>query len=160
MNFKIPVYLMVGTVLLFLSIGLYNHFPVPAGVSEDTPQIAMESPERLERIKAMAETWPKEPRFEDGFNPLYPSANAKEEAQLAKAQADMSEVKLPIAENGAHELVAAYCSGCHSLNLVTQQHASPERWKQLLIWMEKKQGMQPLPKKDEREVLDYLARNF
>ncbi|MBY6018014.1 c-type cytochrome [Halomonas denitrificans] len=61
--------------------------------------------------------------------------------------------------NGA-ELVAAACSGCHSLHLVTQQGLSRDSWQETLDWMVDEQGMAPLPEDDLQRVLDYLAAHY
>ena len=142
-----------GLALLMAAVILYkNPFMSSEG---DVVQIPVESPERLARIKNMAEHWPKQPDFRDRFNPLNPAADISVDTKPGDASA-----ALPKDANGTYELVAAYCGGCHSLNIVTQQHASRQRWEQLLVWMEKKQGMPKLPEKEEAEILDYLSTYF
>jgi hypothetical protein len=61
---------------------------------------------------------------------------------------------------GEYELVAAYCAGCHSFEIVMQQRATRERWEYMLTWMSDKQGMVPLDDETENLVLEYLATNF
>lgn len=58
------------------------------------------------------------------------------------------------------ELTGAWCGGCHSLNLVTQQGMTRDGWDELLHWMTEKQNMPPLEGDRRDQVLDYLAANF
>ncbi|WP_230532081.1 hypothetical protein [Microvirga roseola] len=54
----------------------------------------------------------------------------------------------------------AWCSGCHSMALVTQQGMSRSRWDDTITWMVENQNM-PEPTEEERKVLlDYLASHF
>lgn len=56
--------------------------------------------------------------------------------------------------------VVAWCSGCHSMALVTQQGMSRARWGETIDWMIENQNM-PVPEPRERDLLlDYLAGNF
>ncbi|WP_250684631.1 c-type cytochrome [Photobacterium galatheae] len=57
-------------------------------------------------------------------------------------------------------LVAAICSACHSLYLVTQQGLSKERWDELLTWMVEEQGMDELAPDDREAVLVYLSTYY
>ena len=58
------------------------------------------------------------------------------------------------------EEVWAFCSGCHSLMLVTQQGLSRESWEETLVWMVEEQGMVELDSDTETLVLDYLAQHY
>ena len=59
-----------------------------------------------------------------------------------------------------HDAVAAWCSGCHALALVTQQGMSRARWDDTITWMVEQQNM-PEPSEAERKaLLDYLASHF
>lgn len=58
------------------------------------------------------------------------------------------------------DLVAGYCGSCHSLQIVTQQRLTKNRWDRLLDWMVEKQGMAPPPADDRAIILAYLAREF
>lgn len=134
-------------------VGMYQYSSRSS--ADVSAQFPPESPERLARIRGMAENWPKQPDFRDRFNPLNPAANVSGDSKNQNSLA-----VLPTDANGADELVTAYCSGCHSLDIVTQQHASRDRWQQLLIWMEEKQGMPKLPEKEEAQILNYLSVHF
>ena len=56
--------------------------------------------------------------------------------------------------------VEIYCSGCHSLKLVTQQGLSRKDWDELLVSMVDEQGMEEMPADDRKLVLDYLTRHI
>ncbi|GAB4200822.1 MAG: c-type cytochrome [Wenzhouxiangellaceae bacterium] len=57
-------------------------------------------------------------------------------------------------------LVAAWCGGCHSIELVTQQRLDREGWRLLLQWMQEEQGMPEMPVEHQVQVLDYLATHY
>jgi len=143
----------LGCLLLVAAIAVYVGYV--RSPNEDGSQIPVESAERMETIRNMAKHWSKQPDYRDSFDPLNPAAD-----MVRSVNNDGGSTDLPIDANGTHELVAAYCGGCHSLNIVTQQHASRQRWEQLLVWMEKKQGMPKLPEKEEGQILDYLTAHF
>ena len=75
------------------------------------------------RIRQFAEgNWPKEPDFAPVFNVLDPSFDIAE----TKASAfDPNDDYYGLPRSEGHEEVFAYCSGCHSLRIVMQQHATP-----------------------------------
>lgn len=56
-------------------------------------------------------------------------------------------------------LVAAQCSLCHSLALVTQNRADREGWRTLIRWMQKKHGLWELGEL-EAPILDYLENHY
>jgi cytochrome c len=58
------------------------------------------------------------------------------------------------------EEVIAYCGACHSMRLVVQQGLTRSDWAELLTWMYKEQGMEPLEAADEKLVLDYLGEHI
>ena len=58
------------------------------------------------------------------------------------------------------ETVAAYCSACHTLQIVMQQRQTRDGWDYLLTWMAEKQGMAEPPPDMRAEILDYLSREF
>ena len=63
-----------------------------------------------------------------------------------------------VAEEG-YELVALTCSGCHSTKLVTQNRATREGWKELIVWMQETQKLWDLGE-NEPPILDYLAKHY
>jgi len=79
-------------------------------------------------------------------------------------------IEIPIVENGIdvesglivdehYELVKGTCSACHSINLVTQNSATREGWKDLIVWMQKTQKLWDLGD-NEVLILDYLEKNY
>lgn len=56
--------------------------------------------------------------------------------------------------------VAAWCSACHTLQIVMQQRQNRDGWDYLLNWMVDKQGMAAPPPETRTEILDYLSREF
>lgn len=59
-----------------------------------------------------------------------------------------------------YDLVAAYCSACHSLRVVMQQRPTPRRWDELLDWMVEKQGMAEPDPETRAAIRAYLVRHF
>lgn len=58
------------------------------------------------------------------------------------------------------DLVAGFCSACHSLKLVMQQGMSRKRWDHTLDWMVEQQGMPELEPEMRATILDYLAEHY
>lgn len=52
------------------------------------------------------------------------------------------------------------CSACHSIQLVSQQNLSRERWEELMDWMVSENGMHPLSSSARNRVVNYLATHF
>lgn len=96
------------------------------------------------------------PNYVFTFQPLTPETP---QSQGSRARFDPDDDFFGLPREGAYELVDAYCSGCHSLQIVMQQRASKDRWATLLEWMETKQNM-PSLEEDEAAVLAYLAEHF
>lgn len=93
-----------------------------------------------------------------------------EEEQLAQTEAPASaeEITLPLGsidpESGLlvdehYQLVANTCGGCHSTKLVTQNRATREGWKELIVWMQETQKLWDLGN-NEPLILDYLEKNY
>lgn len=72
-------------------------------------------------------------------------------------------------ENGIHlptglivdkgvEDVMVTCKSCHSLEIVMQNRADRDGWKDLIVWMQETQNLWQLP--NEAIILDYLAKNY
>jgi len=57
------------------------------------------------------------------------------------------------------QLVRGVCTACHSAKLVTQNRATREGWKEMIIWMQATQGLQDLGE-NEKPILDYLAKHY
>jgi hypothetical protein len=58
------------------------------------------------------------------------------------------------------ELVASFCTACHSGRLIAAQGMSRERWDSTLSWMSENHGMPPLEGEYRQMFLDYLAFAF
>lgn len=58
-----------------------------------------------------------------------------------------------------YTLVEQNCSACHSLKLVTQNKASREGWKDIIVWMQETQKLWDLGE-NEPLILEYLAKNY
>ena len=61
---------------------------------------------------------------------------------------------------GAWAEVRAYCSGCHSLDLVTSQRNSAAGWQETIRTMQRSHNMVELPAPTEARIVDYLARHY
>lgn len=57
------------------------------------------------------------------------------------------------------QVVRGVCTACHSAKLVTQNRATREGWKEMIIWMQATQGLQDLGE-NEKPILDYLAKHY
>lgn len=57
------------------------------------------------------------------------------------------------------DIVRATCTACHSAKLVTQNRATREGWKEMIRWMQAKQGLWDLGT-TEPIILDYLAKHY
>jgi len=58
------------------------------------------------------------------------------------------------------ELILGNCSACHSLQLVTEQRASRDRWLGMIRWMQATQNLWQFEPATEEKILDYLAENY
>jgi hypothetical protein len=78
--------------------------------------------------------------------------------------------ELPEFENGIHlvtgfaedenlQLIIGNCTSCHSAKMVTQNRASREGWKTMILWMQETQGLWDLGE-NEPLILDYLAKHY
>ena len=56
------------------------------------------------------------------------------------------------------ELVLENCTGCHSTDIIRQNHMSREAWDKIITWMQEKQGLGELGKKNRKTILNYLAK--
>lgn len=125
----------------------------------ETTSLAVLSSAQKHRIATYSNDWDPMPSYGSGFNALDPAYKI---AELTDSLFDPQDEYwgLPRDDKNTYELVDAYCSSCHSLSIVMQQRASRTRWKELLVWMEKKQDMAILPPEDEDLVLDYISTYF
>lgn len=98
---------------------------------------------------------------------LTPEQIELQEIRLIQLKAEKAYDKV---ENGIHvrtglaydenfQLVSGICTACHSAKLVTQNKATREGWKEMIVWMQETQGLQDLGA-NEVIVLDYLAEHY
>ncbi|MEZ5995582.1 MAG: hypothetical protein R3C25_07485 [Hyphomonadaceae bacterium] len=116
---------------------------------------------RSHAVEEMAANWSGEVRFEASYDALNPDAAPAAEGQAsASGVFDPNDEYWGLPRNQGYEDVAAYCSACHSLQLVMQQNRSERRWNELLDWMISQQGMPAPPAEDRQRLVAYLTRNF
>ena len=72
---------------------------------------------------------------------------------------DGIEVESGLIYDDGYLLVKEQCIQCHSLELVTQNHASRDGWLDNIRWMQETQGLWDLGEL-EGPILDYLAKNY
>ena len=58
------------------------------------------------------------------------------------------------------DTVKANCTVCHSAKFITLQRGDRDTWKEMIVWMQKTQGLWEFDAKTEKEILDYLATNY
>lgn len=63
-----------------------------------------------------------------------------------------------VADTGLAEVVQN-CGACHSLDLVKQNKATKEGWKEKIVWMQRTQKLWDLGAQEEI-ILSYLAKNY
>lgn len=56
-------------------------------------------------------------------------------------------------------IVAGNCTACHSAQLITQNRATREGWKSMIVWMQQTQNLWDLGE-NEDIILDYLAEHY
>lgn len=149
-----PAVIVLSLIFALTFAFMWGIYPDKEVMSEDTvPKL------QTVDFEALADGWNKSPSFLVSFNALDPSYEVSTTANSLFDPLD-EYFGLPRDEQGSFELVEAYCTACHSLSIVMQQKASPERWDELLDWMEKEQGMAPLPVEDDKLVLAYVSKYF
>jgi hypothetical protein len=115
---------------------------------------------KQERIIEHSKNWPKSPDFTVKFTALPNVSSESEKTVSDHPQFDPADDYFGLPRIGAFEDVEAYCTACHSLQIVMQQRASKARWDYMLTWMSEKQGMAKMPEDDRQRILDYLSSNF
>lgn len=58
------------------------------------------------------------------------------------------------------ETVKMHCTPCHSAKLITQNRMDRQKWLETIRWMQETQGLWQFPPKTEKEILDYLEKNY
>ena len=103
--------------------------------------------------------------FEQPQLPTQAEMLVQQRKSAAIAAADSERV-----ENGIHvqtglvyaegfDVVRGTCTACHSAKLVTQNRATREGWKDMIVWMQKTQKLWDLGA-NEPIILDYLAAHY
>ena len=69
------------------------------------------------------------------------------------------DIKTGLIADEGYQLVIGTCGACHSLDLVTQNSATREGWKDIIVWMQETQKLWDLGE-NEVVILDYLERNY
>ena len=90
------------------------------------------------------------------------AANAPADTKIGETtRAARDGIHLPtgfVVDQG-YDLVIANCTGCHSSQLVVQNRASREGWKNMIVWMQSTQNLWDLGEQEE-EILNYLAKHY
>lgn len=151
----ISILLFVAAPALLIAMWLSSHNNPTITSARTVP----ETPEqiRTERSRKFAQTWSSEPDYTLVFNALDPSFDIVE---TATGRFDPNDDYFGLPRSEGYELVYNYCSACHSMRIVMQQHATRDRWAELLGWMEEKQGMPKPPPGEKAVLVDYLSRHF
>lgn len=114
--------------------------------------------EQLARVKAHSNTWNTEPDYSASFSALDPALTLSGRSTTSLFDPADDYWGLPRTEG--YDLIDAYCTACHTLQIVMQQSATPERWDYMLDWMVREQGMAPMIDGDRDIVLKYLVETF
>jgi len=87
------------------------------------------------------------------------SVKKDEPKKEAKSSEKVIDKDTGLIKDDGMELVAANCSACHSLKLVTQSSGSKQQWTDMIRYMQKNQGLWDLGEM-EKPILEYLAKNY
>ena len=68
-------------------------------------------------------------------------------------------VKTGFKDDPSLKVVIGACTSCHSAKLITQNRATREGWKNMIVWMQETQGLPDLGR-TEPIIIDYLARHY
>jgi hypothetical protein len=106
------------------------------------------------------------------FPKVFQSNNAISQFDSTAIDPALTEMNLDPAEieNGIHlptglivddgvDQVIMTCGACHSLDLVTQNKADRDGWKDIIVWMQETQGLWELGETED-VILTYLAKNY
>ena len=61
--------------------------------------------------------------------------------------------------DGDYRLVIANCTGCHASQLVIQNRATEQGWRDMIRWMQETQGLWPLGDNEDK-IVAYLATHY
>lgn len=137
---------------IFVAVGIGSRTLTP---NAPRPVVAMAA--RAEHVAAA----PPPRAFEIDFAPAYfaldPSAPVD---MVARAQFNPADAYGGLPQTEGFDLVAAYCSACHSLRLVMQQGQDSAGWEAIIAKMTAVNGMAAPGAEDQRIIAGYLAREF
>lgn len=77
----------------------------------------------------------------------------------AEVVTDSIDVATGLVADKSLPLVKANCINCHSAKLITQNRATREGWKSMIVWMQQTQKLWDLGDHED-EILDYLAEHY
>lgn len=60
---------------------------------------------------------------------------------------------------GDYQIVVANCTGCHSSQLVLQNRATANGWRDMIRWMQETQGLWELGPNEDK-IVQYLATHY
>jgi len=147
-------------VMALIVKGLMSLFsaPPPAEHHAPAPQIETAQAPVADPVAAMADAY----KGEIDYAPAYPALDPFRAigAERRETPFNPADDYWGLPRSDGFETVAAYCSACHSLEIVMQQRQTRDGWDYLLTWMAEKQGMAPPPPETRAEILDYLTREF
>jgi hypothetical protein len=126
-------------------------------------QPSEEARRRSAAVTAMAANWSGQMQYETTYDALAPDAAAPATDAAAgqtPAGFNPNDDYFGLPRNPGYEDVSAYCSACHSLQLVMQQNKHQRGWNQTIDLMVARHGMPAPPAADRQRIVDYLARNF
>jgi hypothetical protein len=93
------------------------------------------------------------------FASLIPGTGLAPGAERTSASApDAIEKQFGLKAGPGRELVLAHCLPCHSTAIVAANHLSRERWSELLMQMQEKNGMRPIDNSVREKILNYLEQ--
>ena len=108
--------------------------------------------------ESMDAAWKGEINYAPAYAALNPYADIA--ASTTASVFDPNDENWGLPRSAGVDSVAAWCSACHTLQIVMQQRQSRDGWNYLLHWMVDKQGMAEPPAETRAEILDYLSREF
>ena len=89
---------------------------------------------------------------------IYVESEVSNSAEYSKIENGIHVQSGLIAEEG-YETVLGTCGSCHSMKLVTQNRASEEGWKDIIVWMQETQNLWDLGE-NEAIIVGYLGKHY
>lgn len=122
---------LIAAMCILLQKPLLDFLDQPSYTEEELATMAKKSQER--RIQAEADNWDL---VKNGIH-----------------------VKTGLKADKNIKMIIGSCTSCHSAKLITQNRATRQGWKNMIVWMQETQGLQDLGTK-EPIILDYLAKHY